>query len=155
MKQKLFIRCVFLWSFLNISVFITSAQVGIGTTTPDPSAQLDISSTTKGFLPPRMTTEQRNGIPKPSEGLIIYNTSLRRLEMFTGTVWSDFKALLNTASNGLSHANAEIELGNNLGSTDAQLRSDRDIPLSDHEFRITQNGSGFMNFMGNGTNDAQ
>jgi hypothetical protein len=49
----------------------TYAQTGIGTTTPDPSAQLEVSSTSKGFLPPRMTTEQRDAIIDPADGLVI------------------------------------------------------------------------------------
>jgi hypothetical protein len=42
--------------FLLVGTFSLNAQVGIGTNTPAASAQLDVSSTTKGFLPPRMTT---------------------------------------------------------------------------------------------------
>lgn len=50
----------------------TYAQTGIGTTTPDASAQLEVSSTTKGFLPPRMTAEQRDAIIDPADGLVIF-----------------------------------------------------------------------------------
>ena len=50
------------------------AQTGIGTSTPDASAKLDVFSTTKGFLPPRMTCSQRTGISNPSAGLIVYQT---------------------------------------------------------------------------------
>ena len=50
------------------------AQTGIGTTTPNASAQLDVSSTTKGFLPPRMTEAQRNAITLPADGLVIFQT---------------------------------------------------------------------------------
>ncbi len=49
-------------------------NVGIGTTTPAASAQLDMSSTTKGFLPPRMTAAQRIAISSPAEGLLVYQT---------------------------------------------------------------------------------
>ena len=51
-----------------------TAQTGIGTTTPNASAQLDVSSTTKGFLPPRMTASQRAAIPAPAAGLLVYQT---------------------------------------------------------------------------------
>ena len=52
----------------------TYAQVGIGTTTPDASSALDITSTTKGLLIPRMTETQRDAISSPATGLMIYQT---------------------------------------------------------------------------------
>jgi hypothetical protein len=67
----------------------TKAQIGIGTSTPDASAKLDITSATQGFLPPRMTTAQRDAISSPATGLQIYNTDKKAIETFTGTtgVW--------------------------------------------------------------------
>ena len=64
---------------------ISSAQVGIGTSSPAGSSQLDITSTTKGLLPPRMTTSQRDAISSPATGLQIYNTDNRAIETFSGT----------------------------------------------------------------------
>ena len=66
---------------------ITQAQVGIGTATPAASAQLDVSSTTRGFLPPRMTTAERNLIVTPATGLIIYNTTISGIQIYNGTTW--------------------------------------------------------------------
>ncbi|MFT4875739.1 MAG: hypothetical protein ACI8S2_000468, partial [Bacteroidia bacterium] len=63
----------------------TQAQVGIGTTSPDASSQLDVTSTSKGLLAPRMTTAQRDAITSPATGLQIYNTDNAALETFTGT----------------------------------------------------------------------
>jgi hypothetical protein len=53
---------------------------------PDSSAIVDMGSTTQGFLPPRMTTTQRNAITSPAEGLVIYNTTTHKLNVYT-TVW--------------------------------------------------------------------
>ena len=53
----------------------TYAQVGIGTTTPEPFAALDITSTTKGLLIPRMTAAERDAITSPAQGLIIFCTN--------------------------------------------------------------------------------
>jgi hypothetical protein len=55
--------------------------------TPNASALLDISSTTKGFLPPRMTTTQVNAIASPAEGLVVYSTTENALCLYTGSSW--------------------------------------------------------------------
>jgi hypothetical protein len=70
---------------LLITANISYAQVGIGTSSPAGSSQLDVSSTTKGLLPPRMTTSQRDAISSPATGLQIYNTDNRAIETYTGT----------------------------------------------------------------------
>jgi hypothetical protein len=68
---------------------ITSAgNVGIGTTSPDADAILDVSSTTRGFLPPRMTTTQRDAIAAPvPAGLMVYNSTTNKLNFYNGTAW--------------------------------------------------------------------
>jgi uncharacterized protein (TIGR02145 family) len=69
--------------------FTSIAQVGIGTTMPDASAALDITSTTAGLLPPRMSTAERNVINSgaPAVGLTIYNTDVKCLEFWNGSAW--------------------------------------------------------------------
>lgn len=67
-----------------------TSNVGIGTISPVASAKLEISSTTLGFLPPRMTTTQINAIVSPAEGLVVYNTTLHELCFYDGTVWRKF-----------------------------------------------------------------
>jgi hypothetical protein len=64
--------------------------VGIGTTTPNASAQLDVTSTTRGFLPPRMTTTQRDAIVSPAAGLVVYNTTTNKHQGYNGSTWNDF-----------------------------------------------------------------
>ncbi|MGB4850083.1 MAG: ice-binding family protein [Saprospiraceae bacterium] len=75
---------------------ITIAQVGIGTTTPDPSAVLDLVSTTRGFLMPRLTTTERNAILNPAAGLMIYNQSSSEVQVNAGSpsvpVWMSMKS---------------------------------------------------------------
>ena len=62
-----------------------TGNVGMGTNTPQ--AQLDVSSTTSGFLPPRMTTSQRDNISSPADGMTFYNTTTDRLETYTALGW--------------------------------------------------------------------
>jgi uncharacterized protein (TIGR02145 family) len=66
------------------------SQIGIGTTTPHASAAIDVTSTTSGLLPPRMTEAQRNVISTPAAGLIVYCTNCGangELEIFNGSAW--------------------------------------------------------------------
>jgi hypothetical protein len=67
-------RTIILLGVLMISSATTFAQVGVGTATPNASSALDIVSTTKGFLPPRMDATQRDAIVSPATGLIIFCT---------------------------------------------------------------------------------
>lgn len=53
------------------------------------SAQIAINSTTRGFLPPRMTTTQKNAISSPASGLIVYDTTTNKLCCYNGTSWND------------------------------------------------------------------
>jgi hypothetical protein len=71
----------------NNRLYIASnGQIGINTTAPNASALLQIESTTQGFLSPRMTTVQKNAIAGPIAGLIVYDTTLNKLCVFT-TAW--------------------------------------------------------------------
>ncbi len=74
-------------SFANAIYIKGGGSIGMGTSTPDNSALVDISSTTKGFLPPRMTTAQRDAISLPVAGLTIYNTSKNCNETYNGSTW--------------------------------------------------------------------
>ena len=64
-----------------------SQSVGIGTTTPDATAQLDISSTSKGLLIPRLSTGQRNAIVSPAQGLMILNLDDKCIDIWNGSTW--------------------------------------------------------------------
>jgi hypothetical protein len=81
-------------------------NVGIGTSTPDASAQLDISSATKGMLIPRMTAAQRIAIVAPAEGLMVYQTDLpANLFIFKAGIWQ----VLSPAGG----ANQQVQYNNN------------------------------------------
>jgi hypothetical protein len=65
----------------------TSGSTIIGGTTPSASAILDITSTTRGLLIPRMTLTQRNAIASPAAGLQVYNTNQQRVNFYDGAAW--------------------------------------------------------------------
>jgi hypothetical protein len=66
-----------LTTLLILTAIFSQAQVGIGVSTANinPSAQLDVTSTTKGLLVPRMTENEKNAINSPADGLLVYQTN--------------------------------------------------------------------------------
>lgn len=72
---------------------LSSGETGFGTSTPNTASLVDITSTTKGFLPPRMTTTQKNAISSPPAGLQVYDTTLNKMCVYTGSVWETMTSL--------------------------------------------------------------
>src|ERR1043165_3168461 len=71
------------------NTFPSSGSAGIGTTTPNSSSLLDITSTAKGVLVPRMNKTQRDAIATPATGLLIYQTnSTPGFYYYSGTAWT-------------------------------------------------------------------
>ncbi|MCK9424163.1 MAG: hypothetical protein M0Q38_16375, partial [Bacteroidales bacterium] len=101
MKNLLFFLVAVLW----ISIQAT-AQVIIDTTNnsqPDPAAMLDVKSTTKGFLPPRMTASQRNAIVNPVNGLMVYCSNCGTngsgvISIYINGTWSNFSPCLSCSA---------------------------------------------------------
>ena len=79
----------------------TVAQVGINTETPDASAALDITSTTGGLLPPRMTTSNRDAI-SAAKGLVLFNTTTNTLQINEGDATTANWVSLTASTCGLS-----------------------------------------------------
>jgi Flp pilus assembly pilin Flp len=96
------------------------AQVGIGTTTPDSSSILDLTSTSKGLLPPRMTSTQRDAIASPVAGLMIWCTESLELQVYNGTRW------INSTGSGPSC----ILLGSDIDGEAAADNSGWSVSLS-------------------------
>jgi hypothetical protein len=96
-------------------VFKDGGAVGIGTS-PDASAILDVESTDKGFLPPRMTKAERDAITSPADGLIIYNTNTDCLNFYAGGHWNETcgKADVPTVFNPTT---GETWMDRNLGAS--------------------------------------
>lgn len=94
-----------------------NAQVGIGVSTENvnPSAQLEVLSTNKGLLPPRMTTIQRNAIANPASGLMIYNLNTHALEYYREVEgWTSFAiSNVSTTSTGRNTSTHTSVINNN------------------------------------------
>lgn len=71
----------------------SSGNVGIGTTAPNASAILDVQSTTKGVRMPNMTTAQKNAITSPAAGLMVFDTTLAKLCVYTGAAWETITSI--------------------------------------------------------------
>jgi hypothetical protein len=65
----------------------STGNVGIGTASPNASAILDVQSTTKGVRMPNMTTTQKNAIASPAAGLMVFDTTLAKLCVYSGAAW--------------------------------------------------------------------
>ena len=104
-------------AILLVFPVITFSQVGIGTTTPNASASLEINDTTKGFLVPRMTELQKIAIVSPATGLLIYQTNNSPgYYYYNGTAWVSF------ASSGWSTTGntGTTPIVNKIGTADNQ-----------------------------------
>jgi hypothetical protein len=100
---------------------LNAQNVGIGTTTPNASAALDVTSTTKGMLVPRMTQAQRNVIATPAAGLLVYQTdNTPGFYYYDGTTWKNVGA--GVGSNGtVTNLTATAPLSVTNGSTTPQI----------------------------------
>ncbi|MFM9911084.1 MAG: hypothetical protein ACKVOW_17215, partial [Chitinophagaceae bacterium] len=83
--MKKILPCIITCQLLSTILFAQS--VGINNNAPHASAILDVRSSTKGFLMPRMTTAQRNAIASPAAGLKVYDTDTNTFWFYNGTVW--------------------------------------------------------------------
>jgi hypothetical protein len=113
---------LFVLTFITFSVF---AQTGIGTTTPDPSAKLDVYSTNKGFLPPRMTSTQRGNITSPAPGLMVYQTDgTSGLYYYNGSAWI---YIINSTTNVVSVVNGGTGTSTSTGTGSVVLNTNPSI----------------------------
>ena len=132
LQQLLQLQLLLLLLFL-LPTFLFSQSVGISasTFTPDPSAILDVSSTTKGQLLPRMTTDQRNNITTlcsctPAEGLLIFNTSTKCLETYVNGAWLDVYC-------------ADCILGTNAPSATSQCEGTKKVVIQSFSLAVLCN----------------
>lgn len=142
--MKTMYKVVLILLVVYLTAPFAKAQVGIGTTTPDASAQLEVQSTSKGLLIPRVTSTA--SVTSPAKGLIVYQTGgTEGFYYNSGTPASPDWKRLSTAgassgtalSYGYAAANAGLTLAVVLGGTT--------VPLSDAQnmSSVTVNGEAF------------
>jgi Flp pilus assembly pilin Flp len=106
MKQRILLFA------LLCATTLAQAQIGIGTNTPNASAKLEISSTTQGLLPPRMTAVQRNAISNPAAGLMVWCNDCGTngdIQIYNGTNWVNFNGGTRQMTVGTTKIGADID----------------------------------------------
>ncbi len=154
-KTKILISIILLFAKLGI------AQVAINTdgTNPNSSAMLDVKSSSRGFLPPRLTTAERDAISSPAAGLVIYNTTTECLDFYSGGTWKEIcegtgtpvadytigsgGSCINTTVNGTYTAGVALD-GSNTVTLDATVNATG-------SWSITTNTVNGYSFSGSGT----
>jgi hypothetical protein len=100
---------------------LVAQGVGIGTSTPHPSAILELSSTTKGLLIPRLTEAERQALPDPATGLLIFNTTTGELNFYNGSSWRRIPSNAVSAASGTGTPSGEgvgIDASGGIGIPD-------------------------------------
>jgi hypothetical protein len=124
------------------------AQTGIGTTTPNPSAKLDVFSTDKGFLPPRVTLTSVTDaatIPSPATGLLVYNVGSAGLQAgyyyWNGSSWSTIATSVSP-NQSVDYVQASLSANQNLssaGNINFNVSSGAGITLNNGGFNLIAN----------------
>lgn len=122
-----------------------SGTVNIGTNTSVTTAALQVSSTTQGFLPPVMTTTQKNAIATPASGLIVYDTTLNALNFYNGTSWS------SGGGSGMVYPAAGIALstGSAWGTSITDNSANWNTAYTNRITSLTTTGSGAATLVSN------
>ena len=87
MRSKKTLLILSLTMIFLINAYSQGISISETNSAPDPSAMLDVSSTTKGLLPPRLTSSQRIAMSAPASGLVVYDTDFNSLFVMTGEGW--------------------------------------------------------------------
>lgn len=115
----------------NVLLGTTSGSVGIGANTSiNASAIVDITSTTQGFLPPRMTTGQRDAIATPATGLMVYDSSSLAPSIYNGVNWQNVLIPNSSGSVGIgtSSPNSLLHLSGSATATSSLARGGNITP---------------------------
>jgi hypothetical protein len=136
---------------LFLITYSTFAQTGIGTTTPNASAKLDVYSTNKGFLPPRVTltsVSDATTIASPAEGLLVYNLGSVGLQAgyyyWNGANWATI-ATATSAGNGVASTDMVKLYGKAYSSASGDIAH-----ANGHTFTVPVSGRYLFDFSSSG-----
>ena len=120
-----------------------SANVGVGTSTPNTTAVLDLSSTTQGVLIPRMSTTQRTSIGSPATGLQVYDNTLNQLYVYNGTAWTSVAGTSYTAGGGVTISGTTIKADSNTAVWNANKIEGKNVsPTAPSNNQVLKYNSG-------------
>ena len=126
------------------AIEVSNGGAYINTTSVQASAILQADSTTKGFLPPRMTTTQKNAIASPAAGLVVYDTTNNGVAYYDGTTWG----YLSGAKQNLTGSGGTLNIGFRNGNiVDLALNASTTLTFGSHVvgtyiIEVTQGGGG-------------
>ena len=101
--------------------FAQSVSINTTGVAPDASAILDLSSTTKGMLLPRMTTVQRNSISSPAIGLLVYDITLQKFYLYSSTGWTALLSGSNSVITDLDN-NTKVDVEETVNNNEIRFK---------------------------------
>jgi hypothetical protein len=111
-------KILLLMACCGILVIANAQSIGMGTSSPNSSAALDITNTGKGLLIPRMPTAQIGSIVSPAKGLLVYDSSLNQLMVNMGTPAAPGWQTIVAGSGWSLTGNSGTSASNFIGTTD-------------------------------------
>jgi hypothetical protein len=156
MKMFKPLTALFVVALLIANATTLSAQnnVGIGTTTPNASAALEVQSTTQGMLIPRMTSAQRTAIASPASGLLVYQTDgTAGFYYYSGSAWASLNDNLgnHTATQDLNMGNNSITNINKVNTKELSLETSATAVsltvLNATSVELNATGTSFLRFV--------
>lgn len=150
MKLKLYTTIVILMVVLTslkaqTNTFPASGKVGIGTTHPNSSSLLEIKSTNKGLLIPRLTQTQRTKITSPATGLMVYQTSPNPgFYFYDGTDWNNVAYWRrNSNNNNLFYNTGNVGIGTGTPKAKLQVTGGSIVTLTSPGYVIVGDMDGY------------
>jgi len=119
-----------------------------------PSSIFAIDSTTQGFLPPRMTTTQRDAIVTPATGLKIYNTTLGTTDTYDGATWQRFGQQTLIKGSGSTSATTSLLVQNSAGTELIKVADNGDLTTTDIIARSIYAKASTLDLRGNSSGSA-